>query len=129
MLSSYAQHGESCGAGHHLWLTLTELKDSEKTALLDAPVNPSGLFGAAVEMFMERFVDAQKQFKTISHFLPKHADANPPALSRSSSAQHVGRQHVSSAAARREHEPAVRTRQPWPKRCQGSKSERPRQRQ
>ncbi len=30
----------------HLWLTLTELKDSEKTALLDIPVNPSGLFRA-----------------------------------------------------------------------------------
>lgn len=28
----------------NLWLTLTELKDSEKTALLDASVNPSGLF-------------------------------------------------------------------------------------
>ncbi len=40
----------------HLWLTLTELKDSEKTALLDAPMNPSGLFRAAVETFTERFV-------------------------------------------------------------------------
>ncbi len=37
----------------HLWLTLTE--DSEKTTLLDAPVNPSGLFGAAVETFHGAF--------------------------------------------------------------------------
>lgn len=52
---------------HNPWLTLTVLKDSEKTALLDAPMNPSGLFGAAIEAFMEHFVDAQKQFKTIRH--------------------------------------------------------------
>ncbi|KAL0152042.1 hypothetical protein M9458_052646, partial [Cirrhinus mrigala] len=63
----------------HLWLTLTELKDSEKTALLDAPVDPSGLFGAAVETFTERFAEAQKQSRAISHFLPKRAGMNPPA--------------------------------------------------
>ncbi len=42
----------------HLWLTLTELKDSEKTALLDVPVNPSGLFRAVEEMFTECFAEA-----------------------------------------------------------------------
>ncbi len=35
----------------HLWLTLTELKDSEKTALLDAPVNPSGLFSGGGDIY------------------------------------------------------------------------------
>ncbi len=35
--SDRPQYGESCDA--RSWLTLTELKDSEKTALLDAPVN------------------------------------------------------------------------------------------
>ncbi len=109
----------------HLWLTLTELKDSEKTALLDAPVNPSGLFGAAVVTFTERFIEAQKQSKAISHFLPKRAGAKPPVHSRSSSAQRSGRPHASSAALRRKHEPAMRTRQPWPKRHQGPKGQRP----
>ncbi len=75
----------------HLWLTLTELKDSEKTALLDAPVNPSGLFGAAVETFTERFVEAQKQSKAISHFLPKRAGAKSPARSRSFSSAARGK--------------------------------------
>ncbi len=103
----------------HLWLTLTKLKDSEKTALLDAPMKPSGLFGAAVETFTERFVEAQKQSKTISHFLPKRAGAKSPARSRSFSAQYAGRPQASSAAVRRKHEPAVRSRQPWPKRHQG----------
>uniref|UniRef100_A0A673HRB1 Uncharacterized protein n=1 Tax=Sinocyclocheilus rhinocerous TaxID=307959 RepID=A0A673HRB1_9TELE len=67
-------------------------------------MNPSGLFGAAVETFTERFVEAQKQSKAISHFLPKHAGANLPARSPSSSAQHAGRPHASSAAVRREHD-------------------------
>ncbi|ROL50005.1 hypothetical protein DPX16_0376 [Anabarilius grahami] len=35
----------------HLWLNLTEIKDLDKTAFLDAPVSPSGLFGSAVEGF------------------------------------------------------------------------------
>ncbi len=106
----------------HLWLTLTKLKDSEKTALLDAPVKPSGLFGAAVETFTERFVEAQKQSKTISHFLPKRAGAKSPARSRSFSAQQAGRPQASSAAVRREHEPAVRSRQLWPKRTAAPES-------
>ncbi|KAI2647602.1 ORF V: Enzymatic polyprotein [Labeo rohita] len=92
----------------HLWLTLTELKDSEKTALLDAPVDPSGLFGAAVETFTERFAEAQKQYRAISHFLPKRASMNPPARSRSSSAQRA-------ASARPEQEPTARSpRDPAP---------------
>ncbi|RXN38137.1 guanylate cyclase 2G-like protein [Labeo rohita] len=37
----------------HLWLTLTELEDTENMALLDAPVDPSGLFRVAVETFTE----------------------------------------------------------------------------
>ncbi len=110
----------------HLWLTLTELKDSEKTALLDTPMNPSGLFGAAVETFTERFVEAQKQSKAINHFLPKRASAKPPARSCSSSAQRAGRPHAPSAAVQHEHEPAVRSSQPWLKRHQGSKGKRPR---
>ncbi len=99
----------------HLWLTLTELKDSEKTAHLDTPVNPSGLFGAAVEMITEHFVEAQKQSKAISHFLSKRAGVKYPVRSCSFSVQSVGRPQASSAAVRSEHEPAVRSRQPWPK--------------
>nr|XP_055041699.1 uncharacterized protein LOC129429202 [Misgurnus anguillicaudatus] len=33
----------------HLWLTLAELKDNERKALLNAPITPAGLFGDAVE--------------------------------------------------------------------------------
>ncbi|KAL0163879.1 hypothetical protein M9458_039632, partial [Cirrhinus mrigala] len=39
----------------HLWLTLTEIKDADKVPFLDSPVSPTGLFGPAVEGFVERF--------------------------------------------------------------------------
>ncbi|MGL5320809.1 MAG: hypothetical protein ACRDAK_08360, partial [Aeromonas veronii] len=44
----------------HLWLNLTEIKDQDKMAFLDAPVSPSGLFGPAVEGFTEHFTAAPK---------------------------------------------------------------------
>lgn len=44
----------------YLWLNLMEIKDADKVPFLDAPVQPSGLFGPAVEGFAERFTAAQK---------------------------------------------------------------------
>ncbi|CAM4669459.1 unnamed protein product [Leuciscus chuanchicus] len=44
----------------HLWLTLTEMKESEKMAQLDSPVSPQGIFYDAVGSFSERFLEAQK---------------------------------------------------------------------
>ncbi|ROL46355.1 hypothetical protein DPX16_9090 [Anabarilius grahami] len=54
----------------HLWLTLTDMKDAEKSALLNSPVNSSSLFGSSVESFSERFTEAQKQSRAISTFCP-----------------------------------------------------------
>ncbi|ROL54791.1 hypothetical protein DPX16_23237 [Anabarilius grahami] len=59
----------------HLWLNLTEIKDQDKTAFLDAPVSPSGLFGPAVEGFTERFTAAQKSSQAMRHFLPKRSSS------------------------------------------------------
>lgn len=70
----------------HLWLTLTDMCNSEKAQLLDAPISPNGLFGDAVGSFSEKLLEVQKQSKALSHFLPKWA-ASPPPSSRSSSAQ------------------------------------------
>ncbi|XP_067261185.1 uncharacterized protein [Chanodichthys erythropterus] len=81
----------------HLWLNLTEIKEMDKTAFLDAPVSPSGLFGPAVEGFTECFTTAQKSSQAMQHFLPKRsssmsassrpksapAQQNKPALSTS----------------------------------------------
>ncbi len=87
--------------------------------------NPLGPFRAAVETFTEGFVKAQKLSKAISHFLPKRAGAKSPSYSHSYSAQRARRPHASSAAVRHEHEPAVRSRQQWPKRHQGLKGQIP----
>lgn len=43
-----------------LWLNLTEIRDADKTAFLDSPVSPKGLFDHAVDGFAERFTAAQK---------------------------------------------------------------------
>ncbi|MGL5405379.1 MAG: hypothetical protein ACRDAX_01090, partial [Propionibacteriaceae bacterium] len=32
----------------HLWLNLTEMKETDKASFLDAPISSSGLFGPAV---------------------------------------------------------------------------------
>ncbi|ROJ48048.1 hypothetical protein DPX16_5314 [Anabarilius grahami] len=59
----------------HLWLNLTEIKYLDKTAFLDAPVSPSGLFGPAVDGFTERFTAAQKSSQAMRHFLPKRSSS------------------------------------------------------
>ncbi|MGL5956525.1 MAG: hypothetical protein ACRC0X_08010, partial [Brevinema sp.] len=45
----------------HLWLTLADLKETDRKRLLDAPISPAGLFGDAVGAVVERFTEAQKQ--------------------------------------------------------------------
>ncbi|ROL03899.1 hypothetical protein DPX16_23334 [Anabarilius grahami] len=55
----------------HLWLNLTEIKDADRTAFLDSPVSPTGLFGPAVDGFPERFTEAQMASRAMHHFLPK----------------------------------------------------------
>lgn len=42
-------------AERHLWLTLTAMKETDKAALLNAPISDSGLFGAAVKDVTVRF--------------------------------------------------------------------------
>ena len=59
----------------HLWLTLTEIRDADKTAFLDSPVTASGLFGPSVSGFAERFTEAQKASSAMKHFLPKRSSS------------------------------------------------------
>ncbi len=53
----------------HLWLNLADLKEADRKVLLNAPVTPSGLFGDAVESITERFAEAQKRAKAMSHVM------------------------------------------------------------
>ncbi|ROI46675.1 hypothetical protein DPX16_7793 [Anabarilius grahami] len=45
----------------HLLLNLTEIKDKDKAFLLDAPLNPSNLFGDAISSVTDRFQEVKKQ--------------------------------------------------------------------
>ncbi|ROL48618.1 hypothetical protein DPX16_0311 [Anabarilius grahami] len=84
----------------HLWLNLMEIKDQDKTAFLDAPVSPSGLFGPAVEGFTERFTAAQKSSQAMRHFLPKRSSsASAPSHPRPAPAQQTKPAPSASQAA------------------------------
>ncbi len=56
----------------HLWLNLSELQDKDRFFLLDAPLSPSGLFGA-VDTVVERFQEAKKQAAAFQRFLPRRS--------------------------------------------------------
>ncbi len=70
----------------HLWLNLADLKEADRKVLLNAPVTPSGLFGDAVESITDRFAEAQKRAKAMSHIMPRRTFQQQTARSRSSSA-------------------------------------------
>ncbi|CAM4714568.1 unnamed protein product [Leuciscus chuanchicus] len=59
----------------HLWLTLSEMAESERTAFLDAPLSATGLFGSSVKDFAERFAEIQKASQAMKHFLPKRSSS------------------------------------------------------
>ncbi len=42
-------------AERHLWLNLTDIKEKDKTFLLDAPISKHGLFGESVTTVVEKF--------------------------------------------------------------------------
>ncbi len=49
----------------HLWLTLVDMRKSDKHRFLDSPISQAGLFGDAVEDFAQQFSAAQKQTEAI----------------------------------------------------------------
>ena len=104
----------------HLWLNLTEIKESDKVAFLDAPVSPSGLFGPAVEGFTERFTAAQKSSQAMRHFLPKRS-ISASSRPRTAPTQHQSKPVPSTpqAAPPKEQHPARPTKRAKPPRRQG----------
>ncbi|MGL5393635.1 MAG: hypothetical protein ACRDA8_20035, partial [Shewanella sp.] len=48
---------------------------ADKTAFLDVPISPTGLFGPAVDGFADRFTTAQKASQAMRHFLPKRSSS------------------------------------------------------
>ncbi|KAG1925027.1 hypothetical protein F2P79_025808 [Pimephales promelas] len=81
-----------CVAERHLWLTLTDMGESERAAFLNAPISPTGLFGSAVTGIVDRFSEVQKATQAMNLFLPRR----------------------SSSSTGRSHEPPARTPQQRP---------------
>ncbi len=66
----------------HLWLTLADMRESDKHRFLDSPISQAGLFGEAVEDFAQQFSAAQKQMEAF-RILPRRSAAvstPPPAV-------------------------------------------------
>ncbi|KAI2662122.1 ORF V: Enzymatic polyprotein [Labeo rohita] len=55
----------------HLWLTLAQMADIDKSWFLYAPISQGGLFGDTVEDFAQQFSAVQKQTEAIKHILPR----------------------------------------------------------
>lgn len=103
----------------HLWLNLTDLKDRDRSFLLDAPVNPDGLFGDAVDEVVERFQEAKKQSEAFKKFLPRRVQP-PGAAGReqpqpsSSSYRAQQKESVASRAPPQKHWRQTKHSQPKP---------------
>ncbi len=82
----------------HLWLTLADMRESDKHHFLDSPISQAGLFGEAVEDFAQQFSAAQKQTEAFGHILPRRSAAvsTPPPAAAPPSARRRGRPPAAS---------------------------------
>ncbi len=96
----------------HLWLTLADMRESDKHPFLDSPISQAGLFGEAVEDFAQQFSAAQKQTEAFRHILPRRSAAvsTPPPAAAPPSARRRGHPTAAStsAPARPQQQPALR---------------------
>ncbi len=94
----------------HLWLTLADMRESDKHRFLDSPISQVGQFGEAVEDFAHQFSAAQKQTEAFRHILPRRSAAvsTPPPAAAPPSARCRGRPPAASAPARPQQQPSQR---------------------
>ncbi len=92
----------------HLWLTLADMRESDKHRFLDSPISQAGL----LEDFAQQFSAAQKQTEAFRHILPRWSAAvsTPPPAAAPPSARRRGRPPAAStsAPARPQQQPALR---------------------
>ncbi len=97
----------------HLWLTLADMRESDKHRFLDSPISQAGLFGEAVEDFAQQFSASQKQTEAFRHILPRRSAAvsTPPPAAAPPPARRRRRPPAASTSA-----PARPQQQPsqWP---------------
>lgn len=95
----------------HLWLNLTDIKEKDKSFLMDAPVSRDGLFGEAVTSVVEKFRAAKQQSAAFRQLIPRRPREverrQAPARSRSTSS------HRQRAASREEPTPMAPPRKDW----------------
>ncbi len=86
---------------HHLWLTLADMRESDKHRFLDSPISQAGLFSEAVEDFAQQYSAAQKQTEAFRHILPRQSAAvsTPPLAAAPPSARRQGRPPAASSSA------------------------------
>ncbi len=71
----------SVAAERHLWLNLTEIRETE-VFLMDAPISQSGLFGEAVSTVVDKFRSAKTQSAALKQFMPRRSrDYSTPSSS------------------------------------------------
>ncbi len=96
----------------HLWLTLADMRESDKHRFLDSPISQAGLFGEAVEGFAQQFSAAQQQTEAFRHILPRRSAAvsTPPPAAAPPSARRRTRPPAAStsAPARPQQQPSQR---------------------
>ncbi len=85
----------------HLWLTLADMRESDKHRFLDSPISQAGLFGEAVEDFAHQFFTTQKQTEAFRHILPRQSASvsSPPPAAAPPSARRRGRPPAASTSA------------------------------
>ena len=62
--------GNSVMVHRHLWLSLTAMREADKSALLNAPVSSEGLFGPAVASASQRFSRLEEERKHLLGHMP-----------------------------------------------------------
>lgn len=95
----------------HLRLTFTDIKEKDKTFLLDAPMSKDSLFGESVTAMVEKFQTAKPQSAVFHQLIPCRSRKinwqTPTVCSRSSSLQRPCEVH------RSEPSPMEPTRRDW----------------
>ncbi len=85
----------------HLWLNLSGLKEKDRSFLLDAPVSPAGLFGAAVETVVRKFREAKVKSAAFERYIPRRRrrpSGQPPEAEPAAGPSWRQRQKTSVAA-------------------------------
>ena len=94
----------------HLWLNLSDIKDKDRSVLLDAPLSPSSLFGDAINCVVDRFTESKKQAAAFQKFLPRRSSV-PETAGRNVKTEQ-SRPSTSSAQHRVQQKQSVASRAP-----------------